>query len=130
MELRHLGGEALHHGGLAPPVLVDGDHQEPQVAAGVEAGDEEDGLHVGDVGEHHPRHHVDHLQHEDLVQTSVKPGLASSKEISYNKSQAVESEEYIAIFVIMLLSKKYISSGNGVIGLTVQLILFSLSLSI
>ena len=68
MELRHLGGEALHHRGLAPPVLVDGVHHEPQVAPGVKASDEEHGLDVADVGEHDLRDYINNLQHEDLVQ--------------------------------------------------------------
>ena len=91
MEVRHLGGEALHHGGLAPPVLVDGEHHEPQVTAGVEAGDEEHGLDVADVGEHYLGDHIDHLQHEDLVQAAVKPSLASGTErtqINHTKSRA------------------------------------------
>ena len=86
LQLRHLGGEALHHGGVAPPVLVDGEHDEPQVTAGVEAGNEEHGLDVGDVGEHDLWHDINHLQHEDLVQTPVKPSLASENRKKTDKS--------------------------------------------
>ena len=52
LKLRHFCCETLHHGGLAPAVLVDGEHDEPQVTAGIEASDDEHGLDVGDVGEH------------------------------------------------------------------------------
>ena len=86
MELSHLCGEALHHCGLAPPVLVDGVHNEPQVTAGVEASDEEHGLVVADVGEHDLRDHINHLQHEDLVQTPVKASLASENRENTDKS--------------------------------------------
>ena len=86
LELRHLGGEALHHCGLPPPVLVDGEHHEPQVAPGVEASDEEHGLDVADVGEHDLGDHINHLQHEDLVQTPVKASLASENRENTDKS--------------------------------------------
>lgn len=86
MELRHLGGEALHHRGLAPPVLVDGVHHEPQVAPGVKASDEEHGLDVADVGEHDLRDYINNLQHEDLVQTPVKASLASENRENTDKS--------------------------------------------
>ena len=111
MELRHLGGEPLEHGRLAPPVLVDTDHEQPQVAPRVEARDDEhrpraaDQSEVsilpwcpvstnhsspGDVGEHDAGHHVHHLQREHLVQAAVKTRLTSAMRRGINHAQSLE----------------------------------------
>ena len=50
MQAGHLGGEALQDGGGTTAVAVGGEHPQPEVAAGVEAGDEEGGGGAGDVG--------------------------------------------------------------------------------
>ena len=133
MKLRHFCCEALHHGGLAPAVLVDGEHDESQVTAGIEASDDEHWLDVGDVGEHDLGHNIDHLQHEDLVQTPVKPSLASGNrtQINHTESQAAgRGMPFLDLCDKVAVENIYISFGNRVMGLTVQLILFSLSLSI
>ena len=51
LELRHLGGEPLEDGGLAPPVVVDPHHEEPQVAPRVEARDDEHRPRAADQSE-------------------------------------------------------------------------------
>ena len=83
MKLGNLCGESLQDCRFTPAVFVDGEHHQGEVAARVEAGDDEEGSAAGDVGQRHPGVHINHLQHEPLVQAPIKARLTSAAEFHH-----------------------------------------------
>ena len=83
LQLSHLGGESLQDCRFAAAVFVDGEDHQGEVAARVEAGDDEDGSSAGDVGQSHGGVHINHLQHETLLQAPIKARLTSAAEFHH-----------------------------------------------
>ena len=78
LKLGNLCGESLQDCRFTAAVFVDGEHHQGEVAARVEAGDDEDGSTAGDVGQRHGGVHINHLQHEPLLQAAIKARLTSA----------------------------------------------------
>ena len=83
LKLSNLRGESLQYCRFAATVFVDGENHQSEIAARVEAGDDEDGSSAGDVGQRHRGVHINHFQHETLLQAPIEARLTSAAEFHH-----------------------------------------------
>ena len=75
LELSNFGGEHVHDYWLGATIGVLRYDDQLDLATRVQTSDGEAGSDTGHIGQCHPAHPVHHLQHEALLQPSIKPRL-------------------------------------------------------